>query len=380
MSFVPRTGSLPATVLTPSSQRQAPPGVASVLPFMLAGLKHQQPEICGWHEGLPGHPDRYGMRLRASASEPKVSALPKLVLPVPRELSDHEQMLEATGHRELAKLVLDGARGTQELLTQGVQKLRQVIARPVMGGLLHSMTVAQFIAKYDGEYEIWVSPTVDLQSGLPGNLLFFGENHADEAQLQAHKKIVFDLFDAKAGARLLLEGQFRGACEHRAEIFGIPAASCVNLEASSPHLDKFKKLDQVFNSAVIDAAVRIVEATPGAARDWPCNTNAACSDFVAAWWPKVPEEHVARITPLIAKANQFRKQASEELERVLPLRDHWMVRAARSYRDPDLFPIGFAGARHIPGMQKIARKTPLITMVERGLWQRTFEKKNGASS
>lgn len=373
MSIVPRTGSLSAAVSTSSSQRQAPPSLSAVVPLMLAGIKRQQPETCGWHEGLPGQPDHYAMRLRASASEPKVSELPKLVPPVPCELSDHEQMLEATGHRELAKLVLDGVRGTKELVTQGVQKLKQVMARPVMGGLLHSMTVAQFIAKYETDYEIWVSPVVDLQSGLRGNLLFFGEDHADEALLQAHKKIVFDLFDEKAGARLLLEGEYRPTCEKRAENLGIPVASCVNLEASSPHLGKVKKLDQAFNAAIVDLAEHIVEVTPGAAQDWPCETYAACSDFVAAWWLKVPDEQVARITPFIVRANQLKKLTNEELERVLPLRDRVMVQTALSYRDPELFHIGFAGTRHIPGMQKFARKTPLITMVERGLWQSTFK-------
>ena len=370
MLTIPSTSSMTTAIPAPSSQRQASPGVLTAVPLMLAGLKRQQPETCGWHEGLPGQPDRYAMRLRASASEPKLSALPKVLPLAPREISDHEQMLEASGHRELTELLFAGARGTKELVAQGMQKLQQVIARPVMGGLLHSMTVAQFIAKYESDYEIWISPTVNLQSGLRGNLLFFGEDHADQALLQAHKKIVFDLFDAKAGARLLLEGQFKQACENRSEVLGIPLESCVNLEAASTHLDKFKKMDQAFNSVVVDVAVQIVEVTPGAAQDWPCETYKACSDFVAAWWPKVPDEQVARITPFIARANQLKKRANEELERVIPLRDRWMVRAASRYQDTQLFHIGFAGARHIAGMQKFAHKTPLITMVERGLWQR----------
>lgn len=380
MSTIPSSGSLPTAFSTLSSQRQVLPGVSAAVPLMLAGLQRQQPDICGWHEGLPGQPDHYAMRLRAIASEPKLSALPKLLPPVSRELSDHEQMLEASGHRELAELAFAGARGTKELVAKGMQKLKQVITRPVMGGLLHSMTVAQFIAKYESDYEIWVSPSVDLQSGLPGNLLFFGEDHADQALLQAHKKIVFDLFDAKAGARLLLEGQLKVACTMRSEDLGIPPESCMNLEAKSRHLDKFKKLDQAFNSAVVDAAERILEVTPDAAQDWPCNTITECRNFVAAWWPKVPQELVARITPFIAKTNALSKLANEELERAIPLRDRWMVREARSYQKPDLFHIGFVGARHIPGMQKFARKTPLITMTERKLWQHTFEKKDGARS
>lgn len=380
MFTVPGTGSLPAAVPTSPRERPAPPGLSAAVPVMLAGLQRKPQPACGWHEGLPDQPDHHAMRVRASASGPKLSELPKLVPPASRELSDHAQMLEATGHRQLAELVFAGARGTRELVTQGAQKLRQVLTPPVMGGLLHSMTVAQFIAKYEADYEIWVSPAVDLQSGLPGNLLFFGEHHTDEVLLQAHKKIVFDLFDAKAGARLLLEGQLKAVCEMRAQILGIPAASCVNLEAASPHLDKVKELDQARNAVIVDAAKSIVEVTPGSAQDWPCLTYPACADFVAAWWPKVPDEQVERITPFIARANALQKLGNEELERVTPLRDRWLAREVRAYRDPQLLHIGFAGVRHIPGMQKRVHKTPLITMVNRGLWQRTFSMQTGFSS
>jgi hypothetical protein len=369
----------PASTQTSSSQRQATLGLSAAVPVMLDGLKRVKPATCGWNEGLPDKPDRRAMRLRATASEPRLSDLPKLVPTVPRELSDHEQMLEATGHRQLAELVFAGARGTQELVTQGVQTLKKVLTRPVMGGQLHSMTVDQLIAKYEGDYEIWVSPAVNRKAGLPGNLLYFGENHVDELQMQAHKRIVFDLFDVKAGARLLLETQLKSVCENRAEILGLPAESCVMLEDKSPHLDKYKELDQTYNAAVMDSAVRILGVTPDSKRDWPCHSFSACADFVAKWWPKVPDEHVARITPFIATANQYKKLGNEELERVLPLRDRWIVRESRGYLDAYLLAIGFTGVRHIPGMQKLARKLPLITMVERGLWQRTL-KKHGVRS
>jgi hypothetical protein len=334
---------------------------------MLDGLKRVQPATCGWHEGLPDQPDRRAMRMRAHASEPKLVSTEK------REPSDHEQMLEATGHRQLAELAFAGARGTQELVTHGVQTLKKALRRPVMGGQLHSMTVEQFIEKYEDDYEIWVSPAVNRKAGLPGNLLFFGEDHDDEEQMQKHKKIVFDLFDVKAGARVMLEGESEEERIKRARDFGIPSASWVNLEEDSPHFDAFNALMRRRGDAVLEAAEFVAKVTPGAARYWPCGGPIACTIFIEAWSNDVPNEHVARLNQIITSANDLEIQSYAELERVRPMRNAWILRQARGYLDPKLFHMGFTGALHIDGLQKLARKTPLITMTERSLWKMTLK-------
>ena len=123
----------------------------------------------------------------------------------------------------------------------------------------------------------------------------------------------------------------------------------------------------------MEAAALIADVVADAGDEPPCSGPNACEAFIGKWSADVPDAHVARLNQLLASANALLDQSYAELVRVRPLRNAWMLRKSRRYADPGRFDMGFAGALHIPGMQKLARKTPLITMVERGLWEVTLK-------
>jgi hypothetical protein len=338
-------------------------------------------ETKGRGVSFPDSPDRRAMRIHRAAGDMKISQLRRQrnLSELTSTRSTHAAVLDAYGYQAAADTAIALLRTASDFLRTAVSFLPDFQFGPAGAEAAGAGrrtsprndravdNVAAFKLKFSKDFDIRVSPSLEIDDGLEGVTVVIGEEHHNQ-KLRSQINQVLSTMDQNRGDFLILEGD-KSRCLRTAAELKIKTMNCIAIEENTRDAMELVRLHENWQDAILEMFKLFKEYVPDISWRNLDISDKGIAEFIIANDHRLPKESEKKRNTILGRIERARSAVDRKLDECNDSREKNMMAVILKNIRPGSTNFVILGQAHVQSLAQELYKEKVILMTPHLLYK-----------